>query len=87
MDDAGMDDPVGVDLMERKYGEKMRHEALAECLEIIEAQRRNFSQGSGLTPKEGYEMAWARENVNRLVVQEMMREYRTDMEKEEKARG
>lgn len=87
MDFAGMDDCVGVDLMDEKYTAKLRYQALEECLEIIEAMRRNFSQGSGITPREGYEMAWARENIHRMVVQQMMREQKAAMAEEEKLNG
>ncbi|MBQ9720995.1 MAG: hypothetical protein IJV64_09925 [Oscillospiraceae bacterium] len=56
-----------------------RYWALSECLNIIEANVRSFSQNeTGLSAREGYELAFQRERRKAECVREMMREARTE---------
>lgn len=57
--------------------EQERFEVLGECLTLVEAQVRLFSNNQAmLSAKKGYEKAWEQEQKKRQVLQEMMRELR-----------
>lgn len=57
--------------------EQERFEVLGECLTLVEAQVRLFSNNQAmLSAKQGYEKAWEQEQKKRQVLQEMMRELR-----------
>lgn len=54
-----------------------KYEVLSECLTQVEAMVRRFSRNQTMiSPRPGYEAAWAEEKKKQQVLQEMMREIR-----------
>ena len=54
-----------------------KYEVLSECLTQVEAMVRRFSRNQAMiSPRPGYEAAWAEEKKKQQVLQNMMREIR-----------
>lgn len=57
--------------------EQERFEVLGECLTLVEAQVRLFSNNQAmLSAKKGYEKAWEQERHKAEIIRTMMRELR-----------